>query len=135
MIAKFLRLLNIGSNTQHAYAPHLIGVNERPHKELGNHLRTYSQSNPKMWHLLLPWAQYVHNTSINRITGCTPLYLEYGNPKETMVEVTHLPEMTSQHPLKEVALERVLFYYALSIKGGQSKRPEETQRRYQTSTA
>ena len=114
MIKTLMRRLNIGSNTQHAYAPHLIGVNERPHKELGNFLRIFTQSNPPMWHLALPWAQYVHNTFVNRMTGCTPLYLEMGNPKETMVEVVHLPELRSDQSVKDVALERIRLYYALS---------------------
>ena len=63
---------------------------------------------------MLPWAQYVHNTSVHSVTGCTPLYLEMGNPKETMVEVAHLPELMSEQDVKEVALERVRFYYELS---------------------
>jgi hypothetical protein len=114
MVMTMLRRLGIGSQTENAYSPHLIAVNERPHKELGNHLRIHTQSNPAQWHLMLPWAQYVHNTSVNRVTGCTPLFLEMGNPKETMVEVTHLPELHSDQSVKEVALERVRFYYALS---------------------
>ena len=57
---------------------------------------------------------HVHNTSPNRITGCTPVYLDMGNPRETMVEVTHLPELMSEQPIKDLALERVRFYYALS---------------------
>ena len=115
MILTLLQRLQIGSKTQNAYSPQLIGVNERPHKELGNQLRIHTQSDPKMWHLMLPWAQYVHNTSVHSVTGCTPLYLEMGNPKETMVEVAHLPELMSEQDVKEVALERVRFYYELSF--------------------
>ena len=119
-VSAFKLRLGLSSKTEHAYSPHLISVNERPHKELGNYLRIHTQSNPTRWHLMLPWAQYVHNASVNRITGCTPLYLEMGNPKETMVEATHLPELTSDMPLKDVALERVRYYCALS-KGSRAK--------------
>ena len=58
VVMTLLRRLNIGSKTEHAYAPHLIGVNERPHKELGEQIRIHTQSDPKIWHLMLPWAQY-----------------------------------------------------------------------------
>jgi hypothetical protein len=114
MIVALLRRLDITPKTQHAYAPHLIAVNERPHKELGNHIRIHTQSNPTSWHLMLPWAQYVHNTSVNRITGCTPIYLEMGNPRETMIEATYLPEVTTDQPIVDRAYEHVRFYSALS---------------------
>ena len=114
VVANLLRRLTIGSKTENAYAPQLIGVNERTHKELGNHIRIHTRSNPEMWHQMLPWAQYVHNTSIHRMTGCTPLYLELGNPRETMVEVAYLPEISSEIPVKDLALRHLHFYYQLS---------------------
>ena len=114
VVSNFLRRLTISSKTENAYAPQLIGVNERTHKELGNHIRIHTRTNPEMWHLMLPWAQYVHNTSVHRMTGCTPLYLELGNPRETMVEVSYLPELSSDVPVKDLALQHLHYYYKLS---------------------
>ena len=82
-------------------------MNGHINKELGNHIRIHTRSNPEMWHQMLPWAQYVHNTSIHRMTGCTPLYLELGNPRETMVEVAYLPEISSEIPVKDLALRHL----------------------------
>ena len=114
MVQTLMRRLDIGSKTEHAYSPHLIGANERPHKEFADKIRIHTKSNPTMWHLMLPWAQYSHNVSVHRVTGCTPLYLEYGNPRETRVEVTHLPEVLSEKDVKDVASDRIRFYRALS---------------------
>lgn len=113
-IAELLRRLTISNKTLNAWAPQLLGTQERTHTEVGNHIRIYSSADPLGWNLVLPWTQLVHNTSINRITGCTPIMLMKGNPCETLLAASYLPEQTSSIPLKKLAETYVRHYYQQS---------------------
>ena len=113
-IQELLRRLTISNRTLNAWAPQLLGTQERTHTEVGNHIRIYSQADPGSWNLLLPWAQMAHNTSIHRMTGCTPIMLMKGNPCETLLAASYLPEQTSSVPLKDLANDYMRFYYQLA---------------------
>ena len=113
-IHELLRRLTISNKTLNAWAPQLLGTNERTHTEVGSHIRIYTAADPEGWNLLLPWAQMAHNTSIHRMTGCTPLMLMKGNPCETLLAASYLPEQTSSIPLKDLANDYMRFYYQLT---------------------
>ena len=113
-VQELLRRLTISNKTLNAWAPQLLGTNERTHTEVGAHIRIYTAADPEGWHLLLPWAQMAHNTSIHRMTGCTPLMLMRGNPCETLLAASYLPEQTSSIPLKDLATDYMRYYYQLA---------------------
>jgi hypothetical protein len=113
-LQELLRRLTISNKTLNAWAPQLLGTQERTHTEVGNHMRIYCQADPAGWHTSLPWAQLVHNTSTHRMTGCTPLMLFKGNPCETLLAASYLPEQTSSIPVKNLAEDNLRFYYQLA---------------------
>ena len=48
------------------------------------------------------------------MTGCTPLMLMKGNPCETLLAASYLPEQTSSIPVKRLAEDYVRYYYQLA---------------------
>ena len=119
-VQELLRRLTISNKTLNAWAPQLLGTNERTHTEIGNHIRIYCQTDPAGWNLMLPWTQLVHNTSIHRMTGCTPVMLMMENPCETLLAASYLPEQTSSIPLKKLADNYLRYYYQLAKDARQS---------------
>ena len=60
-----------------------MGVIERSHSGLKNHLKLYDQSATNNWHKHVDSAVFVHNTSFHRTIGCTPSLLFHGRQPRT----------------------------------------------------
>jgi transposase InsO family protein len=74
-------LLGIKVNLSTAYHPQTDGQTERMNRVLGDVLRNFATRNPTLWVTHLSAAEFAMNNAINRSTGRSPFFLNYGfNP-------------------------------------------------------
>lgn len=71
------------------------GQTEVLNRIVEGYLRCFCSKQPKSWNAMLPWAEYLYNTSYQGATGCTPFKTVYARappslsrfvPGETPVE-------------------------------------------------
>ena len=68
-------------NLSTAYHPQTDGQTERTNRTLGDMLRNYAGRTPTVWDKYLSAAEFAMNNAVNRATGQSPFYLNYGyNP-------------------------------------------------------
>ena len=81
--------------------PQTMGVIERSHSGLKNHLKLYDQSATNNWHKHVDSAVFVHNTSFHRTIGCTPSLLFHGRQPRTALDLRfqnkELKKMTTMY--------------------------------------
>jgi transposase InsO family protein len=65
-------------NLSTAYHPQTDGQTERMNRTLGDMLRAYSGNCPREWDTYLSAAEFAMNNAMNRSTGQTPFFLNYG---------------------------------------------------------
>ena len=70
--------LDITQNISTAYHPQMDGQSERTNQWLEQYLRIYCNFQQDNWALLLPMAQFVHNSWPNSTTGFAPFELLIG---------------------------------------------------------
>jgi len=84
-----LDIKNLMSTVKH---PQTDGQTERSNRTIEDMLRCYADKHTD-WDMLLPFAEFAYNNSVNATTGFTPFYLVYGehpyvpNDIETQTEV------------------------------------------------
>ncbi|GIM07429.1 hypothetical protein Vretimale_11548, partial [Volvox reticuliferus] len=71
-------LVNVRVNLSTAYHPQTDGQTERMNRTFGDMLRTYAGSNPRAWDTFLSAAEFAMNNAVNRSTGQSPFFLNYG---------------------------------------------------------
>lgn len=76
-------LLGVELNYSSAYHPQSDGQTERVNRVIGTMLRNLiDQENPANWEQCLPMAEFAINNAVNRSTGQSPFYLNFGyNPR------------------------------------------------------
>ena len=77
VVHSVMSLFKIQQLTTSGYAPWTNGLVERSHAPLADFIRIYGESYSD-WDLLLPFATFTYNTSINTSTNFTPHELFYG---------------------------------------------------------
>lgn len=73
-----LKRVGARQNLSSAFHPESDGQTERMNRVLGEALRNYAGTDPHTWDRWLPAAEFAINNSVNRSTGQTPFYLNYG---------------------------------------------------------
>jgi hypothetical protein len=71
--------LGISQNISTAYHLQIDGQSERANQRVEQYLHIYTNDHQNNWSLILPIAQFVHNTWPNATTGYTPLELLIGH--------------------------------------------------------
>ncbi|GIL78503.1 hypothetical protein Vretimale_6069 [Volvox reticuliferus] len=71
-------LVNVRVNLSTAYHPQTDGQTERMNRTFGDMRRTYAGSNPRAWDTFLSAAEFAMNNAVNRSTGQSPFFLNYG---------------------------------------------------------
>ena len=65
-------------NLSTAYHPQSDGQTERMNRTLGDMLRNFAGRNPAVWDTHLSAAEFALNNAVNRSTGKSPFFLNYG---------------------------------------------------------
>ena len=71
-------LIGMRSNLSTAYHPQTDGQTERINRVLGDMLRNYTVGSANTWDSYLTAAEFAINNAVNRSTGFTPFFLNYG---------------------------------------------------------
>lgn len=71
-------LLGIKLHMSTAYHPQTDGQTERMNRTLGDMLRNFTGREPNSWDTHLSAAEFALNNAVNRSTGRSPFYLNYG---------------------------------------------------------
>ena len=71
-------LLGMKVNMSTAYHPQSDGQTERMNRTLGDMLRNFAGRNPLNWDTYLTAAEFAMNNAVNRSTGQSPFFLNYG---------------------------------------------------------
>lgn len=88
-LCKLLKLKKVQTT---AYHPQANGALERSHKSLVEYLRNFVDKNPRTWNEHLRQAMFVHNTTIHRCMGFTPMEVLYGFTPIIPTDVKQEPE-------------------------------------------
>ncbi|GLI64705.1 hypothetical protein VaNZ11_007997, partial [Volvox africanus] len=72
------KLVGMGVNLSTAYHPQTDGQTERTNRTLGDMLRNYAGRTPLVWDTYLTAAEFALNNAVNRSTGKSPFFLNYG---------------------------------------------------------
>lgn len=75
-------------NFSSAYHPQTDGQTEVINRSLGNLLRSLVGKNLKTWDQRLCQAEFAYNRSVNRTTGLSPFYINYGYDPRSPVELS-----------------------------------------------
>ncbi|GLC63225.1 hypothetical protein PLESTF_000013700 [Pleodorina starrii] len=71
-------LLGVKLRMSTAYHPQTDGQTERTNRTLGDMLRNYAGQEPTAWDTHLSAAEFALNNAVNRSTGRSPFFLNYG---------------------------------------------------------
>jgi transposase InsO family protein len=71
-------LLGVKLRMSTAYHPQTDGQTERTNRTLGDMLRNFAGKEPTTWDTHLSAAEFALNNAVNRITGRSPFFLNYG---------------------------------------------------------
>jgi hypothetical protein len=74
----YLKALGTESLLSSAYRPQTDGQTERMNRVLEEMLRSFTAPSAANWDKLLPMAEFAVNNAVNRSTGSTPFFLNYG---------------------------------------------------------
>lgn len=94
-----------------AHHPETDGQSKVLNRTLETYLRCFCSKQPKGWLLLLPWAEYWYNTSLQGSSQCTPFEIVYGPsplaltrfvPGETAMEVVAQDLMAKDEALTQL---------------------------------
>ncbi|GLI69983.1 hypothetical protein VaNZ11_014632, partial [Volvox africanus] len=72
------KLVGMRVNLSTAYHPQTDGQTERTNRMLGDMLRNYAGRTPLVWDTYLTAAEFALNHAVNRSTGKSPFFLNYG---------------------------------------------------------
>lgn len=86
------KLLKIKKMQTTAYHPQSNGALERSHKPLVEYLRSFVASNTNTWHEHLRQAVFVHNNTVHRGTGFTPMKVLFGFTADIPTDLEKEPE-------------------------------------------
>jgi hypothetical protein len=85
-IKELCKLLRIMQNISTAYHPQTDGQSEHANQHIEQYLQIYSNDERDDWVLLLPLAQYIHNTWKNESMNHTPFELLLGHTSTFQME-------------------------------------------------
>ena len=78
-------LVSMRVNLSTAYHPQSDGQTERMNRTLGDMLRNFAGMNPRLWDEHLSAAEFAMNNAVNRSSGQSPFFLNYGYHPATPV--------------------------------------------------
>ncbi|GIL67083.1 hypothetical protein Vafri_20518, partial [Volvox africanus] len=119
------KLVGMRVNLSTAYHPQSDGQTERTNRTLGDMLRNFAGRTPLVWDTFLTAAEFALNNAVNRSTGQSPFFLNYGfHPalpvwRELEVNVpaaktfakSYLSRMTDAKSCLDAAQQRATDYY------------------------
>ena len=79
------KLLGVTSLLSSSYHPQTDGQTERMNRVIGDMLRSYVDKSPELWDRYLTAAEFAINNAVNRSTGQSPFYMNYGRHPSTPV--------------------------------------------------
>ena len=79
------KLLGVTSLLSSAYHPQTDGQTERMNRVIGDMLRNYVGRNTEQWDRYLTAAEFAINNAVNRSTGQSPFFMNYGRHPSTPV--------------------------------------------------
>jgi transposase InsO family protein len=92
----YLKALGTDSLLSSAYRPQTDGQTERMNRVLEEMLRSFTAPSTANWDKLLPMAEFAVNNAVNRSTGSSPFFLNYGRHPGTPFN-KGLPNRYSMH--------------------------------------
>ena len=78
LMTEVCNLLHVERTRTSPYHPQGNGQVERHNRVLADVLSKYCSENPRDWESILPYVEFVYNTTIHRSTGKTPFCLVFG---------------------------------------------------------
>ena len=78
LIKELCKLFKMDKTRTSPYHPQGNGQVERHNRVIADVLSKYCAENPQDWDTMLPYVNFVYNTTIHRTTGATPFSLVYG---------------------------------------------------------
>jgi hypothetical protein len=93
----YLKALGTQSLMSSAYRPQTDGQTERMNRVLEEMLRSFTAPSAANWDKLLPMAEFAVNNAVNRSTGSSPFFLNYGRHPGTPFN-KGLPGRYRMHP-------------------------------------
>ncbi len=87
LMAEVCKLLKIDKTRTSPYHPQGNGQIERHNRVVADVLSKYCAENPRTWDTMLPYANFVYNTTVHRTTGATPFALVFGQECQYLVDL------------------------------------------------
>ena len=83
LLTEMCTLLNIERSRTSPYHPQENGQVERHNRVLADVISKYCSENPREWESILPYVEFVYNTTVHKSTGETPFSLVFGEKPST----------------------------------------------------
>ena len=87
LIKELCKLLKMDKTRTSPYHPQGNGEVERHNRVIADVLSKYCAENPRDWDTMLPYVNFVYNTTIHRTTGATPFSLVYGQECQYRIDL------------------------------------------------
>ena len=87
LIKELCKSLKMDKTRTSPYHPQENGQVERHNRVIANILSKYCAENPRDWDTMLPYVNFVYNTTIHRTTGATSFSLVYGQECQYAIDL------------------------------------------------
>ena len=104
LILEMCRLLGIDKSRTSPYHPQGNGQVERHNRVIADIISKYCADNPKTWDTVLPYLNFVYNTTIHRTTGATPFNLVHGQECQYPIDLFY-PKPHDEIPTQDGFVE------------------------------
>ena len=97
LILEMCRLLGIDKSRTSPYHPQGNGQAERHNRVIADVISKYCVDNPRTWDTVLPYLNFVYNTTIHRTTGATPFNLVHGQECQYPIDLFYPKPNDDRH--------------------------------------
>ena len=104
IILERCRLLGIDKSRTSPYHPQGNGHVERHNRVIADVISKYCADNPKTWYTVLPYLNFVNNTTIHRTIGATPFNLVHGKECQYPIDLFY-PKPHDELPTQDGFVE------------------------------
>ena len=104
LILEMCRLLGIDKSRTSPYLPQGNGQVERHSRVIADVISKYCADNPKTWDTVLPYLNFVYNTTIHRTTGATSFNLVHGQECQYPIDLFY-PKPHDELPTQDGFVE------------------------------
>ena len=104
LILEICRLLGIDKSRTSPYHPQGNGQVERHNRVIADVISKYCADNPRTWDTVLPYLNFVYNTTIHQTTGATPFNLVHGQECQYPIDLFY-PKPYDEVPTQDGFVE------------------------------